>query len=402
MYKNTRTSVILDIGDSKIAAICVEIISDSDFEVIHCNLYSPEGFQGGAVSDMQKASNNLTNIIYNIEKDYKKNVQEVILSISPQLLKSYYVTIIEKVEKKQIDKFILEKIYQKAINKMSFINKDILHYFPIEFLLDSNYLVDNPLGLVAQTIECKIHFITANSIILRNIVNCFASINIEVKEFILSSYAMGYNIKKQYKVCNSLIIDVGCKYSSFTVFYKNSPIYIDYIKLGGLDITKEISSRFLFSMDSAEKIKILYNNAVLNDTSKNEIIKTDLLDSDLDRQNTVLNSVELSESISKKLDQIFYNISNKYYLLGIEKKINLDTISLCGGCSNINMIKQSAIEHFSKPVRVINNDIGQISKNLNQASIIHVVNIAKFIACEREPNIRKKIELKNFWKWFIQ
>ncbi|MBF8246416.1 MAG: cell division protein FtsA [Rickettsia sp.] len=400
MYKNDKGTIVFDIGDSKIAVICANIISETEIDLVHCNVYSPEGFNGGCVTNMERASHNLSYIIYNLEKDYKKTVKEVTLVISPQLVKSYYVSVKKSIDNKIIDQNILDKIYEEALSKISCSDKDVLHYFPIEFLLDESYVVENPLGLIAQKIECKIHFITSNKILLRNIVNCFARVNVEIKEFILSSYVLGKNMKLKYQKSNSLILDIGCKYSSFTIFHGESPVYTSYVMLGGENITKKIASKFLLSMNSAEKIKILYGNAILDNLPKDDIIKIDREDFDLHRQDIILNSLELSEIINSELDHILQQLSSLYYKLGIEEQLNVDTVSLCGGCSNINRTRQLAIEYFSKPVRVMNFllDI-PISNNLDHASTIHVTNMVKFIASGTRFKYGGKIKLKNFWKW---
>ena len=103
---------------------------------------------------------------------------------------------------------------------MLILNRDqeVIHYFPIEFCLDKTNIVENPVGMYAKEMSCQVHIIAANSLMLKNLTNCFAKCHIEVNDVVLSIYAAGLNsLTEDEKKTGAIVIDFGSHITSFAV-----------------------------------------------------------------------------------------------------------------------------------------------------------------------------------------
>ncbi len=166
--------IAFDIGSSKRAAAASHISRQGDIKIITQVLHYSQGFKSGIITDMTAAENSIISAIYALEKECEKSIKEVTLSLSGTGTKSYYITHNIKLGNQPVSKSDVKKLTQKALADFKVKDQDIIHYFPIEFTLDEDNVVDNPIGLYGRQLSCQLHIIAANSLMLLNLTNCFS------------------------------------------------------------------------------------------------------------------------------------------------------------------------------------------------------------------------------------
>jgi cell division protein FtsA len=181
--------VSIDLGSSKIASIAAHIGKNGDIEVIGQNLHYSEGIKSGVVVDLAQAENSILQAVYSLEQICENNINEAVISISGYGTKSYYLSNKISISNAKITKNDVQKLLQKTLNGFSIKDSQLVHYFPIEYTIDSGDIVDDPIGMYSNELGCKIHVITANSNMLLNLTNCLTKCQIEVHGVVLGIYA---------------------------------------------------------------------------------------------------------------------------------------------------------------------------------------------------------------------
>jgi len=353
MKSKASNFVAFDIGTSKIAALAASISKQGEAKVVSQVLHYSGGFKSSIITDLEAAENSIIGAIYSLEKECDKSIKEVTISLSGVGVKSYYLNQSINLGNQPITKQDIKKLLAKALAGFKVKGMEIIHYFPIEFTLDNENIVDNPTGMYGRELNCQVHAIAANSLMLMNLTNCFAKCHIEVTDVMLSIYSSGLAVLREEEMeLGSIVIDMGSNTTSFAVFLDGKIIYVGHIPLGSFHITSDIAKVFSLSMEAAEKLKILYGNAVMDNLHKEEIIKIEDIapDHEYDSEITIT-SEKLTEVIHPRIEEILSMVEKQYNSIGMDHLIARRVV-LTGGGSCLQGVKNLAATIFQKQVRI--------------------------------------------------
>jgi cell division protein FtsA len=353
MKGKSANYIVFDIGSNKVAAVAANIDKTGESTVIAQVLQHSDGFKAGTVVNLEAAENSIIAAIYSLEKECDKSINQVTISLSGGV-KSYYISHTLKLSNQPISKQDIKKLIQKALADFSIKDQEIIHYFPIEFILDNNNIVDNPSGMYAKELSCQIHVIAANSLTLKNLTNCFAKCHIEVADVILSIYADGLvGLTDDEKETGGIIIDMGSHITSFGMFFEGKLLYVGSVPIGSYHVTSDIAKILSVSMNTAEKLKILYGDVRPDLFNKNESIRI----SDFEPDNNynidlTISTSELAKIIRSRVEETLKLLKKEYDYIAMDHLI-AKRIVLTGGGSGLQGIKTIVSEIFQKQARLV-------------------------------------------------
>lgn len=353
MKLKSANLVTFDIGSSKMAALAASINKQGIAEITSQIIRSSEGFCAGTITDLKAAEESFISCIYEIENDIDRSINQINLALSGVGTRSFFVNHTIKLGSNPVTKNDLKKLIQKAIADFKVQNMDIIHYFPIEYILDDENIVENPIGLHGDSLSCQLHIIAANSTLMLNLSKCLARCQVEIKQVVSSVYAAGIaTLTEDEKQLGSVIIDLGSHTTSFAVFYEGNCMYVGSVPLGSYHITSDIARVFSIGIAAAEKIKILHGSADYNILRQNEMIRLeDYEDSNQYETDTSISTKQLANVINARLNDIFSQIKTKYDDLHMDNMIARRMI-ITGGGSNLHGLVNFLGNKFNKQVRV--------------------------------------------------
>lgn len=353
MKLKSANLITFDIGSSKIAALAATINKQGVAQVTSQIIRSSEGFTSGAITDLKSAEESFISCIYDIENEIDRSINQISLALSGVGTKSFFVNHTIKLGNNPISKNDLKKLIQKAIADFRVDNMDIIHYFPIEYIIDDENIVENPIGLYGSSLSCQLHIIAANSTLMLNLSKCLSRCQVEIKQVVSSVYAAGVaTLTEDEKQLGSIIVDLGSHTTSFAVFYEGNCIYVGSVPLGSYHITADIAKVFSIGIAAAEKIKILHGSADHEILRPNETIRLeDYEDSSQYETDTSISTKQLTNTINFRLNDIFAQIKEKYDDLHMDNIIARRMV-LTGGGANLHGLAKFLGKKFNKQVRV--------------------------------------------------
>ena len=353
MKGKSANYVVFDIGSNKVAAIAANINKTGESTIVAQVLQYSNGFKASTVINLEAAENSIIAAIYSLEKECDKSINEVTISLSSGF-KSYYINHTLKLGNQPINKQDIKKLIQKALADFSLKDQEVIHYFPIEFTLDKDKVVDNPNGMYARELGCQIHVIAANSLILKNLTNCFARCHIEVGDIVLSIYADGLAcLSDEEKETGAIIINMGSHITSFGVFFEGKILYVGSVPIGSHHITSDIAKCLSISINTAEKLKILYGDVRPELFNKNESIRIgDFEPENNYNTNLTIPISKLAEIIRPRVEEILVLLKKEYDALGMDHLL-AKRIVLTGGGSGLKGMKNLVAEIFHKQEREV-------------------------------------------------
>lgn len=379
--------IAFDIGSSKIAAVAANISKNGQTKINSQILQYSEGFKSGSIINMEFAENSIVAAIYALEQESDKSIKEIAISLSGVGVKSYYVNHKIKLGNQPISKQDIKKLLSKALAEFKVKDQEVIHYFPLEFILDENQHVDDPTGMYARELSCHLHIISAGSFMLINLTKCLAKCHVEVSDVFLSIYSSGLAcLTKDEKELGSIIIDMGSNTSSFGIFLDNQLVYTGYVPIGSKDITCDIAKTFSISIAAADKLKILYGNSSAK-LVKNTTIRLDKFDPD-NGYNAELSitALDLTKVIEAKVQEIFGKIKKECNRISMDHLLAKRVI-ITGGGASLSGLTSTAAELFQKQARAAKPEIiPGFAENYNPYMYSTVIGMIKAKSLKYQKN----------------
>ena len=380
--------IAFDIGSSKIAAIAAHISKQGDVQIHSQILQYSEGFKSGNITNMELAENSFVASIYALEKECEKSIKEVAISLSGSRVKSYYTKHTMKLGNQAISKQDIKKLINRTLVDFKIKDQEIIHYFPIEFILDDGQVVENPIGMHARGLSCQLHIIATDSLMLMNLTKCLAKCHVEISDIIVSIYASGIAcLNSDEKELGAIIVDIGSQTTSFGIFLEGKIVYVNHIPLGSMNITTDIARTFSVSMRTADKLKILFGNANPKLLVKDTTIRLDEFepnngyDSDLS-----ITANQLATIIQPRVQEIFVKIKEQCDKISMNHLL-AKRLVITGGGAALSGIKSVAVEVFQKQVRIAKpENIPGLTEGYNPYIYSSVIGMIKSKALQYQKN----------------
>lgn len=341
--KKNKGKCIFDIGTNKVICLTYKSINELDFDIFGWSHKKSSGISKSRVSDVEKVSKTILDVAD--EMRTKVNIENITTNISDinSLQKKEFSEI--NIGGVKISKKEIRKSYKKSLQNSNLANKNLIHSIPLKFTIDNIQSLSDPLGIYGNNLGLNTYNIWIDSSIVKNIDNCFKNANLVVENIIDSSFASAeFCLTKEEKKIGSTCIDIGAGTAKIATYYKGNPEYINYIPLGGNDVTNDIEKGLEISKELAEYIKVLHGDLEHSNTKN---IKLDLKDGS---QKNITQNI-LHGIIKPRYEEIFEIIRDKLQD-NLVSRVGVNQIVLTGGASQISGLADFAAKIFNRKTRL--------------------------------------------------
>ena len=342
--KNQRKIIIFDIGSQKIAAISFKIINNKpiifDMEYQKNNLDE---------SKPHFLSNNIKKIFQKISKKNEKYT--IYCNITdPRVVSKKNKTQI-KAGKLGISKKDVRKIFKKCVFESKISGKNLLHSYPLNFIIDNKNITDEPLNKYCENlgINCFNLFVDKN--VVKNLNLNFEKNKLHVKSYFDSGIASSLAfLSDQEKKDGVLNIDIGARTSKIVAYINKKIVFVKNLQIAGDDVTSDLSQGLQITHDSSERLKIIHGTLNPPFNEKIEI--------DLDSKKKKIISMNLLYGIIRpRYDEILEIIRDNVFD-EINTRVGIKSVVLTGGASKIYGLKVLCENILNRKTR-----IGQIENS---------------------------------------
>lgn len=367
---------IVDIGTSKISLL-VGKINTQKIEVLFLNSYPSSGIKKGKVVDMDALTNSLKRMASDFETKLDTKIKKASICYSGIDIKGNQSSGTVKIRKK----IITEEDVNFAIDSASAMvipqDREIIHILPVEFIVDDNTGIKDPVGMRGLRLEAKVYVITASSNQIQNIITCCNKSGFEVEEVILQGIASSEAVLSQHdKDFGCLVIDIGAGTTDMAIFYDGYIKHISNFPIAGNHITNDLAIGLKISHNEAERIKTQFGIAlpeinfipsnnhlkeayaqIGNLNSKNRLSEIEIVGND--RNPVKIPTTVIKEIVSARCEEIIEIIKGE--INSLPEDINISSAILTGGTSLMQGLPIFAESLLSLPVRIGRPDTGLVS-----------------------------------------
>jgi cell division protein FtsA len=347
----------LDVGTSKIACFIAKGEEKGPPRVIGIGHQLSEGMRNGAVANMESLQNAVSAAVATAEQMAGQTIERVIVNVSSAQLFSHSVNIELPLNGRDVTESDIQRV---LLQSQSMVPEDmqghaleLIHSLPVNFALDGQKGIRDPVGMTGNLLNAQMHLISAAFGPVRTLVTAIARCHLEVEKLVASPYASALACLVEDEMdLGSLVIDMGAGTTGFAVFFDGNIVYTDGIAAGGAHVTNDIARGLTTSLVHAERLKTLYGNALPSPSDDREIIDVPQVGEDdaPDHANHVPKA-QLIRIIQPRLEEIFELVRGKMEKSGFQDVAGRRVV-LTGGASQLPGAREMAQRILDKQVRL--------------------------------------------------
>lgn len=349
-FKKGKIVACLDMGSSKLVCIIASILGE-DVKIVGYGHKESRGIKASAISDMRLAQKSITNVVSEAERMAGFNIDRLLIGISGSQVTSTRKEVGTKISSDVVKASDIASLAAKVRAEFKKNNREIIHLIPLQYRIDDSSPVVNPRYMSGETLYARFHVVSTSQTTIRNIENCLKRCQLSVNNYVVEPYASGLSCLSDNEMnLSALLVDIGGSSTSFSVILEGKLIHVGSSPLGGVHITKDISTILNINFDAAEKIKNLNGSLLITPIEERELIKMKFTDSE--GQDLIqITRAELRDIIQSRLEEIFESVKVVLEKSGVPI-YKLGNIVLTGGVTSIIGIDKLASEIFEKNVRI--------------------------------------------------
>lgn len=341
----------LDIGTQTVRAIQAKIGDDGELSVVGSSAVPASGMRKGVIIDIEEAVSAVSHALERVERMTGVPVTRTNISVGGNhitCLESKGVIAVSKADGEITENDIVRVVDASQAISMP-PNREVIHVIPKNFTLDGQAGIKDPLGMTGIRLEVETLIIHGGLPYLKNLTKAIAQAGVAIDELVLAPLACANAVlNKRQKELGVVVVDMGAGTTSMAVYEENNLLHTAIIPVGGMHITNDIAIGLRCTVDTAEKVKLMYGNAMASGIDRHAEINLAEIDPDESERIPQHTVVEIAEA---RLEEIFD------YVLKELKHINRDGklpagVVLTGGGSHLPRIVELAKRQLRLPVQI--------------------------------------------------
>lgn len=338
----------LDIGTTKVAAVIGEVTS-SGIDVIGVGTSPSEGLRQGVVVNIEATTNSIAAAIQEAEQMAAVDVQSVYVGIAGGHIRGFTSLGQVSMRNREVTEADVARVIEQAKAVNIPLDRQIIHTVPLEYMIDGQGQIRDPIGMSGVRMEVRAHIITAALTSVQNIVKCCNRAGLDVVEVVLEPIASANAVlHDDERDLGVVLIDMGGGTTDLAIYSEGSNIYTSVIVMGGHRVTQDIAHGLRTSVSESEQIKRQHGCSLVSLLERDEIIQVPGVGPRPPRE---FSRKFLAEIIEPRVEEILELARQELIGSGL-LEVAASGVVLTGGAAQMHGMLEIAEDIFQMPVRL--------------------------------------------------
>jgi cell division protein FtsA len=340
----------VDMGTTKIAAIIAEVEGD-DLKIVGVGSTPSNGLKRGVIVNLEKAIESIVKAVDEASRMAGVKVDSCYAGISGSHIESInaHAMIATARSGGVVTKRDIERVIEQAKAIALPLDREIIHSIPIEYVVDNEKGIKDPVGMSGVKLEAEVHIVTAAITSAQNIYTALERAGLRVKDLVLQPLASSYSVLQPDEIdLGVCLLDIGGGTTDLAIFYDGAIRYSEVIPLGGEYITNDIAIGIRTPYKQAEDIKRKNASISLSAEEAKEEIKVPGIGGREDRNIT---RELLASIVTPRVEEILM-ITNKAIKRSGFYDILAAGVVVTGGTARLRGLDTLAEDVFHLPVKI--------------------------------------------------
>ncbi len=260
-----RIATGVDIGTYQVKIVVVEELTDKtgarQLRVLGTGLAESKGLRHGYIVNKEEVSASILKAKREAESVARVPLRAAFLAvggISLDEARATGSTIISRADQ-EITVLDIEKAGAAAREAAApgFLNRHVLHSIPLEYRVDNNKVLGDPVGMKGVQLAVDYLFVTCLAQHQEALSQAVEEADIEVIDQMASPLAGSYVLLEgDQKMKGCVLANIGAETISIVVYDEGIPVSVKVFPMGSSHITDDIALGLRISLEEAERVKI--------------------------------------------------------------------------------------------------------------------------------------------------
>jgi len=312
-FMKDRLLVGLDLGSANIRIAVAQFGATADkrlnLHFIGAAEVSSQGIAKGSITLLEDAVSSISACLEQAERMVGVPITEATVGIGGLCISTQEAKGVIGVSRTdgEIRAEDVARVLESARAVVNPANQEILHVLPRGFSLDGQTGIKDPVGMQGIRLEVEAQIIQGLSSHVRNLTKAVFRTGLDISELVYTPLALAEAVttsrQRELGVC---ALSIGAVTSSLAVYEDGDLLRALTLPIGADHITSDIAIGLRVSLDAAERIKLMYGSALVeNFPKRGEEIDLQAFGSE---QTEIVPQRYIAEIIEARVEEIFEKV----------------------------------------------------------------------------------------------
>ncbi len=342
MDENKHFVTGLDVGTENVRAVIASVNKSGEIAIVGFNEGKSAGMRKGIPANLAGPAGAIDKMLGDAERMGGYDVRSAYVSINGSTVISTHTEgmIAVGTVEHEINDEDLDRVEGVAVSGRIPANRDVLDVVPLEYALDGQGGIKNPLGMSGARLEMRANVISALTPNCENLKKATDAADVQALRLIPSPVAAAKAVLNEKQKENGVaVVDFGATTTGIAVYEEGDLQYVGVIPVGSNNITNDLAIVLAIDPDLAEEIKTRFITGDF-DSEKSIAIKVGK------NGERTFDRKEVEAVVKARLDEIFAEIRKKLKSAHYDQRLPEGIILTGGGAKmrDIDIFAKQALE----------------------------------------------------------
>ncbi len=338
----------LDVGTENVRAV-IGALEDGKLAVYGYNEGKNAGMRKGVPANLNGPARSIDVMLGEAERMGDYDVRSAYVSINgSQILstKTEGMIAVAATTEHEIDENDLDRVEDVAVTGRIPMNRDVLDVIPLEYAIDGQGGIKDPLGMSGARLEMRANVISALTPNCENLRKATEHAEVTATRLVPAVVAAAKAVLTEKQKENGVaVIDMGAATTSVAVYEEGDLQYVGVVPAGSNNITNDLAILLAIDPDMAEEIKTRFVTGDFT-SEKSPVIK---IGKDKNHERN-FDRKEVDAVVKARLEEIFGEIRKKLKSAKYDQRLPEGIILTGGGARmrDIDLFAKKALEAAAK------------------------------------------------------
>lgn len=340
MDDNKRFVTGLDVGTENVRAVIATVSKEDEVTIVGYNEGKSAGMRKGIPANLTGPAEAIDRMLGDAERMGGVDVRSAYVSINGSTVISTNTEgmIAVGTAEHEINGEDLDRVEDVAVTGRIPANRDVLDVVPLEYALDGQGGIKDPLGMAGARLEMRACVVSALTPNCENLKRATLTADVKAERLVPSVVAAAKAVLTDRQRENGVaVVNIGAATTSVAVYEEGDLQYVGVVPAGSNNITNDLAIVLAIDPELAEEIKTRFITGDF-ESEKSPAIKVGKNgDRTFDRK-------EVEEVVKARLEEIFMEVRKKLKAAKYDQRLPEGIVLVGGGA------KMRDIDLFAKKV----------------------------------------------------
>ncbi|MBR6505412.1 cell division protein FtsA [Candidatus Saccharibacteria bacterium] len=378
MDNDKRFVTGLDVGTENVRAIIATVNKDGAVAIVGYNEGKSAGMRKGVPANLTGPAESIDKMLGEAERMGGYEVRSAFVSIGGSQVistRTEGMIAVGTVEH-EINDQDLDRVEDVAVTGRIPANRDVLDVVPLEYALDGQGGIKDPLGMSGARLEIRANVVSALTPNCDNLKKATLAADVKAERLVPGVVAAARAVLTDRQRENGVaVIDMGGATTSVAVYEEGDLQYVGVVPAGSNNITNDLAIVLAIDPEMAEEIKVRFVTGDF-DTDKSPVIRI----GKEGKTERAFERKEVETVVKARLEEIFSEIRKKLKNAHYDQRLP-EGIVLTGGGAKMRDIELFAKKCLEAAVKIgVPQGLGGVSESVEKPEFATAVGLALLAA----------------------